>query len=131
MLALHALQHPAFFVRRGLEVGFPSVAPTERLLYGTLEAVKERLRTAHRAATKADYLSVALFDQWMAEALTLSKGQSVDRAAAMLLRTAAMLEIAAECRGWPKRVSGLPGAQAKRQATAAIEKGAHRVGLPI
>ena len=44
----------------------------------------------------ADKLSGALFDRWMADALMLSQGQPVERAAAVPLRTAVMLEIAAE-----------------------------------
>ena len=47
------------------------------------------------------WLSSALFDRWMADALTLSKGQPVDRATVML-------EIAVEGKGWTNRITGLP-----------------------
>jgi hypothetical protein len=80
----------------------------------TLESVKDRLRRAHKAAKRADSLSGALFDKWMAEALTLGKGQPVERQAAMQVRTAIMLEIAAERRGWPEHIEGLPDAAAGR-----------------
>jgi hypothetical protein len=43
----------------------------------------------------------------MAEALSLCKGQPVDHATVMLHRTAVMLEIAAERKGWPDRITGL------------------------
>jgi hypothetical protein len=44
----------------------------------------------------------------MADALALAKGQLVERATVMLYRTAVMLEIAAEKRGWPDHITGLP-----------------------
>jgi hypothetical protein len=47
------------------------------------------------------WLSSALFDRWMADALTLSKEQPVDRASVML-------ELAVEGKGWPNRITGLP-----------------------
>jgi hypothetical protein len=74
----------------------------------TFEGTKDRLHQAYQAAKRADRLSGALYDRWMAEALSLSKGQPVERAVAMLLRTAVMLEIAAERKGWPDRIAGLP-----------------------
>ncbi len=74
----------------------------------TYEDVKDRLRQAHRAAKAADRLSGALYDRWLADALMLSKGQPIERAAAMLFRTAVMLEIAAERKYWPNRIPGLP-----------------------
>jgi hypothetical protein len=40
-------------------------------------------------------MSGALYDRWMADALSLSKGQPIERATAMPFRTAVMLEIAA------------------------------------
>lgn len=88
----------------------------------TFEDVKDRLRQAHRSAKAADRLSSALFDRWMAEALMFSKGQPVERAAAMLLRTAVMLEIAAERKGWPERIAGLPdrGSRSSRAAAEAL-----------
>jgi hypothetical protein len=86
----------------------------------TLESVKDRLRRAHKAAKRADSLSGALFDRWMADALTLSKGQPVERQAAMQVRTAIMLEIAAERLGWPERIVGLPDA-ARRAPRIVIE----------
>jgi endonuclease/exonuclease/phosphatase family protein len=69
----------------------------------TFEGTKHRLHQAYAAAKPAARLSCALFDRWMADALTLSKGQPVDRATVMLHRTAVMLEIAAERKGWPDR----------------------------
>jgi hypothetical protein len=56
----------------------------------------------------------------MADALSLSKGQPIERAVAMLLRTAVMLEIAAERKGWPDRITGLPD-KAPRSPRAAAE----------
>jgi hypothetical protein len=58
----------------------------------------------------------------MADALTLSKGQPVERAVAMMLRTAVMLEIAAEQKGWPDRIVGLPdkGLRSLRAETEAV-----------
>jgi hypothetical protein len=53
----------------------------------TCEGTKHRLNLAYRAAKGADRLSGALFDRWMAEALSLSKGQPIERATAMLFRT--------------------------------------------
>jgi hypothetical protein len=49
-----------------------------------------------------------LYDRWLFEALSLVKGQPIDRASAMLRRTAVMLEIAAERKGWRDRIAGLP-----------------------
>jgi hypothetical protein len=74
----------------------------------TFEGTKHRLHLAYRAAKAADWLSGALYDRWMAEAPSLCKGQPVDRATVMLLRTAVMLEIAAERKSWPDRIAGLP-----------------------
>jgi len=88
----------------------------------TLESVKERLRMAHKAAKRADSLSGALFDRWMAEALTLGKGQPVERQATMILRTAVMLEIAAERKAWPEHIVGLP--DTRRRAPRIIVEGA-------
>jgi hypothetical protein len=56
----------------------------------------------------------------MAEALTLAKGQPVERAVAMLLRTAVMLEIAAERKGWPDRIAGLPDRTRSPRAAPAL-----------
>jgi hypothetical protein len=78
----------------------------------TFEGTKDRLHQAYRAAKAADRQSSALFDRWMAEALMLAKGQPVERATVMLYRTAVMLEIAAERKGWPDRIPGLPDAVA-------------------
>ena len=88
----------------------------------TMESVQERLRKAHRAAKRADALAGALFDRWMAETLTLGKGQPVERQAAMLLRTALMLEIVAERKGWPEHIVGLP--DTKRRAPRIVVEGA-------
>ncbi len=84
----------------------------------TFESTKDRLRLAYKAAKAADRLSAALFDRWMSDALMLSKGQPIERAVAMLLRTAVMLEIAAERKGWPDRIAGLPDIQRSRRAEA-------------
>jgi hypothetical protein len=46
----------------------------------TFQGTKDRLHQAYRAAKAADRLSGALYDRWMAEALTLAKGQPVERA---------------------------------------------------
>jgi hypothetical protein len=74
----------------------------------TLEDTKFRLHQAYRAAKAADRLAGALYDRWMADVLTASKGQPVERATVMLHRTAVMLEIAAERKGWPDWIVGLP-----------------------
>jgi hypothetical protein len=88
----------------------------------TLEGTKDRLHRAYRAAKAADRQSSALFDRWMADALTLSKGQPVDRAVAMLLRTAVMLEISAERKGWPNRIAGLADqGQSEAEAEAVFD----------
>ena len=73
----------------------------------TLEQAKERFRSAHQAARRADSLSAALYDRWAAETLMHIRGQPRDRACAMLVRTAIMLEIAVDRRGWPERIVGL------------------------
>jgi hypothetical protein len=84
----------------------------------TLEGTKDRLHGAYRAAKAADRQSSALFDRSTAEVLTLPKGQPVERAVAMLLRTAVMLEIAADRKGWPDRIAGLPDRQRSPRASA-------------
>jgi hypothetical protein len=93
----------------------------------TFEGTKHRLHQAYRAAKAADRLSGALFDRWMSEALMFAKGQPVDRATTMLLRTAIALEIAADRKGWPDRIRGLPDrgpkAAAREAAEAAFDEG--------
>jgi hypothetical protein len=79
----------------------------------------DRLRQAHKAAKRADTASGALFDRRLAEALMLGEGQPVERQAAMFLRTAVTLEIAAERKAWPERIAGLPDRRAKSPRTAA------------
>ncbi len=73
----------------------------------TLEQAEERFRSAHRAARRADNLSAALYDRWAAETLMHIRGQPRERACAMLVRTAIMLEIAVDRRGWPERIVGM------------------------
>jgi hypothetical protein len=57
----------------------------------------------------------------MADALTLSKGQPAERAAAMMVRTAVMLELAAGRKGWPDRISGFPDRGSRSRARAAAD----------
>jgi hypothetical protein len=45
----------------------------------TFKGAKHRLHPAYQAANKADRLSGALYDRWMAEALLLRKGQPIGR----------------------------------------------------
>jgi hypothetical protein len=42
----------------------------------TFEGTEDRLHQAYRAAKRVDRLSGALFDRWMADALTLAVGPS-------------------------------------------------------
>jgi hypothetical protein len=74
----------------------------------TFEDTKHRLHRAYKAAKAADRLSSALFGRWMSEVLMLAKGQPIERATTMLHRTAVMLEICAERKGWPDRITGIP-----------------------
>jgi hypothetical protein len=84
----------------------------------TFEGTKDRLHQAYSAAKAADRQSAALFDRWMAEVLMHVKGQPIERATTMLHRTAVMLEIAAERKGWPDRIAGLPDRSPRAPAEA-------------
>jgi hypothetical protein len=98
----------------------PERSPRVAKIAVTFDDTKFRLHQAYRAAKAADRLSGALYDRWMAEALMLVKGQPIERAVAMLHRTAVMLEIAAERKGWPDRITGLPDARPRRKVMAGI-----------
>jgi hypothetical protein len=87
----------------------------------TFEDVTFRPHRAFRAAKAADHLTRALLRPMVCGRSFALEGATVERAAAMLLRTAVLLEICAEKKGWPDRIVGLPDREPNAAARAAAE----------
>ena len=68
----------------------------------SLEARRGAVRLAH--PTRFGMMAAALYDRWVAETLMPIRGQSRERACTMPVRTAIMLEIAVDRRGWPEGI---------------------------
>ncbi len=69
-----------------------------------LASAKERARRAHAAAVEGDGLAAAIYNRWLATALTSASGMDEDTAAEMFRRLAIALEIMIDMKGWPAGV---------------------------